>query len=97
MPFERWVMGEGIEIGMRGDKVFRPMCFYLNAPVGFIGRFESLEEDFGRLTRILGVEARLERVGASVHAPWQEVYTPAMKERVYALYREDFLRFGYAE
>lgn len=95
-PFERWVMGEGIEIGMREDKVFKPMSYYLDVPVGFIGRFEWLPEDYVRLTRILGEGGGLPHENTTEHPVWTEVYTPAMRERVYALYEEDFRRYGYA-
>lgn len=93
--FEDFVLTERLEQAMKYDKVFAPMCDYLDAPVGFIGRFETLREDFGRVCRILGVEAELRHENASEHPHWTDIYTDAMLLRVNDLYAQDFKRFGY--
>lgn len=94
--FREWLMDDRIRADMAVDEVFRPMVHYLDTPVDFVGRFESLQEDFDRVCEIIEVEPRrliMDNIGT--HPPWQELLDEGMLERVHELYREDFESFGY--
>lgn len=60
-----------------------------------IFKFENLDECFEYLSTITG---KLEKVRARVttnRKPWEEYYTPELKELVYNFYKEDFINFNY--
>jgi hypothetical protein len=66
----------------------------------FIGRFESLDQDFSTLMGKLGLGAiELPRKNASRHAHWMEYYVqdPRVKSVVDGLYEEDFETLGYPQ
>ena len=64
--------------------------------VDFIGRFERLNEDWGRVQRILNVpEKKLPHVRKSNHQPWREVYTNSMLKKINKLYENDYKKLGY--
>lgn len=76
--------------------MFNSMSYWLDAPVGFLGRYEYLQQDFERLCDILGIEHKLtlpwehKMGGSSVAA-----YDDAMKAVVRECYADDFERYGY--
>lgn len=90
--FEQFILG-GLNFA---HECFRTMVSQLDAPLGFLGRFESLHSDFDKLCALLNVRATLPHENRSLHAPWQEVYTPPMLRVVHDLYADDFREFGYA-
>jgi hypothetical protein len=61
----------------------------------FVGRFERFADDFAVVCRHLGVAAALEAGNASVHPPYRELYTPAMRSVVTDVYRDDIEAFEY--
>jgi len=61
----------------------------------FLGRFESLENDFAHITNMLGVDAKLEHHNQSVHKSYQEYYDQVTLEIVADIYKEDFKLLGY--
>lgn len=63
--------------------------------VDFMGRFESLAEDFATVCRLLAIERTLPRLNASEHGHYREFYDEATKQLVARLYAEDIERFGY--
>ena len=70
--------------------------------VDFVGRFEDLESDWGKVCDGLEVEKKhelrtLPTHNGSEHGPWQSYYDGKghLMERVERFYREDFERFGY--
>lgn len=94
--FRKWLLSEGVLADMVVDEVFRPMGHYLDAPVDFIGRYETLQDDFDKVCKIIGEEPRtLIRDNVTEHPLWQSLYDPALLARVYELYRDDFKTFGY--
>ena len=64
--------------------------------VDFVGRYERLAEDFGRVCARLGVEASLPHRNRSKHGDFRQYYTPATRALVSDAYRDDIERFGYA-
>lgn len=66
--------------------------------LGFLGRFESLAADFGRLCDVLEIERRpLPRLNAGEHRPWRGYYDEGTAAIVQVHYARDFERFGYDE
>ena len=61
----------------------------------FIGRFEHLEEDFGQICRLLGIEVALPHLNRSVHRPYQEYYNEETQALTAATYRRDIDAFHY--
>ena len=64
--------------------------------VDFVGRFEDLDEDFGRVCRVLGVRAVLPRLNTSRRkADYRRYYDDEAAELVGRLYAGDVRSFGY--
>jgi hypothetical protein len=63
--------------------------------VDFVGRFETLEEDFATLCTALGLRARLPHVNRSRHGDYRTYYTPRTVHLVEEYWAEDIEMFGY--
>lgn len=65
--------------------------------VDFVGRFERLEEDFQYVCRSIGIgPAQLIDYGATQHEPFENLYTPRMRQIVNDHFWLDIRRFGYS-
>ena len=65
--------------------------------VNFIGRYESLAEDFAQVKARLAVDTlELDHFNQSYHAPWPSLYTRSTFEIVGALVAKDAALFGYS-
>lgn len=62
----------------------------------FVGRFESLEKDFGRVCQTLGIDAKLDRLNAYSHVGYREYYDDETRERVARHWHREIEQFGYA-
>lgn len=85
------------EIG-RGKFFQYPRICGLDGQPGldFVGRFESLEDDFRQVCRILGIDASLGRLNAFSHANYREYYDARTRDLVARYWRRDIEQFGYA-
>ncbi|MDJ0709527.1 MAG: sulfotransferase family 2 domain-containing protein [Woeseiaceae bacterium] len=64
--------------------------------IDFVGRFETLDEDFARLTGQLDLSgAELERLNSSRRKPVADYFCRQSKQIIEDLYAEDFDYFGY--
>ena len=64
--------------------------------VNFVGRFETLEQDFETVKDSLSIESLpLDHFNQSYHAPWTQLYTPETFAIVAEMVREDAALFGY--
>jgi hypothetical protein len=95
--FESFVTGA--TSGM-GEKTTRNQADYVNDADGaqivdFVGRYESLTDDFAKVARRLGVAAALPRSNPSTHGDYRDYYTDAMRDIVAARYARDLDCFGY--
>ncbi len=65
--------------------------------VDFVGRFESLEEDFARLCELAGLpKLRLGKYNSSKHGNYRSYYTDETREVVCTRYQRDLEAFNYA-
>ena len=63
--------------------------------IDFVGRYESLVDDFAFICRQIGVEATLPRANAGDRTDYRDYYTPALADRVGEAFRSDVEGFGY--
>lgn len=61
----------------------------------FIGRFETLDEDYARLAELLDVDIELPHLLKSTHAAYRDAYDEPTRRLVGEVYAEDLERFGY--
>jgi len=66
-----------------------------NLMVDFVGRFESIKDDWSYITSKLNIESELVHINKSNHKSYREVYTDKTAEIVYNLFKEDIDMFGY--
>lgn len=65
--------------------------------IDYIGRFESLENDFNEIVKNIGLTGvTLPKVNVSKHRSFEEYYTEESAQRVYELWRQDFEVLGYS-
>ena len=63
--------------------------------VDYIGRYETLAEDFAKVCERIGIASTLPHKNRSAHRDFREYYTPATRALVAEAYREDIEYFGY--
>jgi chondroitin 4-sulfotransferase 11 len=98
--FSSFVRGWLSEANARSSLHFRPQHTFicdadLRLRVDFVGRVETITEDFCIICERLGVAAELQRINESNHRPYTEYYTEELRERVAAVYSDDIAMFGY--
>ena len=64
--------------------------------VDAVGRYESLEEDFQRFCRQLGLQLTLPHLNRSAHTAYQAYYTPETRDLLGRCFNEDIQTFGYS-
>lgn len=81
---------------------FRPQYSYVcdlsNMPeVDFIGKFESIDNDFSKVCEILDIHNRLtvRNKGVKDHSEWESVLTDSSIQKITDLYQKDFETFNY--
>jgi hypothetical protein len=63
--------------------------------VDFVGRYESLEEDFSHICKILKIDINLPRKNHTNHKDYKTYYSERTKKIVEELFLEDIELFGY--
>ncbi len=63
--------------------------------LNFVGRYESLQDDFSRLCGCLGVKAKLPHENSGYHKHYMKFYDEETARIVGELYKDDVERFGY--
>jgi hypothetical protein len=63
--------------------------------VDFIGRMETLEDDWEAICVRTGCNMKLSHRNRGVHEPYQAYYTSELAERVAQLFKRDIESFGY--
>ena len=87
------------------QKHMRSQCDYLKPAgrvepgVDFIGRFESIEQDFRTIGDRLGLDVELQKKNVTLavsHTDYRDVYNDEMVEQVGVIYKDDIDTFGYS-
>jgi hypothetical protein len=63
--------------------------------VDFVGRYETLAQDFQRVCHILGIESSLPHLNRSSHQDYRSYYTETTRKIVEEYFKEDIELFGY--
>jgi len=63
--------------------------------VDFVGRYETLAEDFDAVCDRIGIECALPHINRSRHGDFREYYTPETRALVEEVYKADIELFGY--
>jgi hypothetical protein len=79
---------------------FRPQSHWLadddgRLLAGFVGRYETLARDFGKVAARLGLDAALPRLNGCAHPRWRDCYDLAGRRIVERLYERDLELFGH--
>ena len=61
----------------------------------FIGRYEHLADDWAFVCKVLGIDTELPLTNTTNHRPYQEYYTPALRDTVGEIYERDVSEWGY--
>jgi hypothetical protein len=64
--------------------------------VDFVGRYETIEQDFRKLCGRIGLRSQLPRHNTTEHQPYRKYYNARTREIVEQVYREDLEQFGYS-
>ena len=81
-------------------RAFQPQVEWLKNNEGrididFIGKFESINDDFDQIKSTIGLEAELPHLNASTRAGYQSYYDDETREIVAHWFREDIEAFEY--
>jgi sulfotransferase famil protein len=102
--FEQFVLklrDDGFRALILNDVHFRRQLDWITLPgnervaVDYLGRFESLEEDYLQIARRLGVRSELPLRKRTKRPPYREAYSSEMHAIVENLFRSDISRLGY--
>jgi len=63
--------------------------------VDFVGRFETLPDDFATICRTVGLDAKLPHVNKTRHRDYRSYYTAAARDLVAEHFARDIAGFGY--
>ena len=83
------------------DVIFRPQLDWITLPgsnaiaVDFLGRFESLEDDYAQVARRLGIAVELPKRNFTTRPPHREAYSKEMRTITEEVFRKDISRLGY--
>ena len=66
-----------------------------NIVVDFIGKYENLDEDFGHVCKILGLDTELPHLNKSDHHDYRSYYSDRTRELIALHFEEDIQLFNY--
>ena len=103
MPFDEWLQRCYVDKDPRyydQPRMFMPQRQWLiddngELLVEFIGRFENLQEDFGRICQRLSVAAELGHAKPSGRGSYRDYYADTSRHLVGEVFAEDVELFGY--
>jgi hypothetical protein len=84
-----------------GDVHFRPQLDWITLPgseriaVDYLGRFESLEEDYSQVAHRLGIAGNLPMRKQTTRPRYRDAYSAEMSKIVEEIFRNDIERLGY--
>ena len=68
---------------------------YLDQNIDYIAKFETIDKDWGFLSKKLGINAPLTKVNASRHKPFMTYYNKETERKIREIFNKDFVRFKY--
>jgi len=104
IPFKEWVRKtygpDKDPFYYNNPKAFQPQVEWLKDDEGkitidFIGKFESISEDFSRISKAIGIDAALPHLNASKRPGYRNYYDDESREMVAQWFHEDIELFGY--
>jgi len=104
IPFAEWVKKtygpDKDPFYYNNPKAFQPQVEWLKDDEGkisidFVGKFESINEDFEQIKNAIGLDAELPHLNASKRAGYRTYYDDETREIVAQWFREDIEAFGY--
>ncbi len=99
MPFPEFAEFACSLSDAKTEKHLKSQCYFVvrdgAVAVDFIGRAESMREDWERLCDRIGEHIALGHHNASRRGSYRDYYDDALRERVGTRYREDTEMFGY--
>lgn len=103
VPFREWVhlaYGERDPLYYDKPKMFMPQCDWIcdangQLLVGYVGRFETLEDDFRHVCSVLGRTAALPHLKSSQRGDYRTHYSDAAADLIGRVFAADIERFGY--
>ena len=101
--FSDWVKityGEEKDFSYYNVKAFQPQVEWLkdnqgNIAMDFVGKFESISEDFKQIAKAIGSDAELPHLNASKRVGYQSYYDNETRDIIAHWFREDIELFGY--
>ena len=101
--FSDWVRmtyGEEKDFSYYNVKAFQPQVEWLknnqgNIAMDFVGKFESISEDFKQIAKAIGSDAELPHLNASKRVGYQSYYDNETRDIIAHWFREDIELFGY--
>ncbi len=104
IPFSEWVKktyGQEKDLFYYNNpRAFQPQVEWLKDDEGkisidFIGKFETINEDFDQIKKAIGLKAELPHLNPTKRAGYQSYYDDETREIVAHWFREDIEVFGY--
>ncbi|MGA9575901.1 MAG: sulfotransferase family 2 domain-containing protein [Lysobacterales bacterium] len=104
IPFNEWVKKtygpDKDPFYYDNEKAFQPQIEWLkddegNISIDFVGKFETIDEDFERIKSTIGISAELPHLNASKRAGYRSYYDDQTREIVAQWFREDIETFDY--
>ena len=96
---EQWLSEESMMEYRHFQPQYMFVCDHTFEPeVDFIGRFETIDEDFRKICDRLNIRRELKKHnrGPEKKAHWSTYYSEKTLEKVHRIYRKDFELFGYS-
>ena len=75
---------------------FQPFSYFLDKPIDYIGKTETLNRDYIRISRKLNIPIKpLRKINTTNALNYQELYIEQTKDIVYNIYKEDIEKYNY--
>jgi len=99
MPFEQFVDVVSKISVEKMDIHFRPQYTFIPEEPGFVGRFESLQEDYLEVSKGIGIKnpPQLLHKNPTSKTIFKDYYSEKIRKKVVKLYKKDFELFNYSK
>jgi len=72
------------------------ICLGDRLMVDELGRFETIDQDYAKIARRIGLNENLPRLNETEHQHYSEYYDDRLKNKAMRIYKRDFEIFGYS-